>query len=207
MEFYELQVGEDVTNELLKQFKDNVAQYNVNYVTATPTKGFDLSELGHPMQDGGQIVIPILNKDDANPVDRYKYYFIKPLIEHLVKVATGADEVHVISAKVNITFPTANVPNVLNMPHRDFVEGFVYKDMYSGVLYFNDADGDIALFDIDENKKLTLAKRIQHMLGKVVIFDASIPHAGFRPITEPRYALNFNAKIGNKDNLQPHPDI
>lgn len=76
-----------------------------------------------------------------------------------------------------------------NTPHIDSL-----KKHITILYYVNDSDGDTFFFD----KNMEIIKRVNHIAGRLVIFDGNILHSGSHPInSDKRITINFNINTNN----------
>jgi len=99
------------------------------------------------------------------------FKFILPVLARINQPLVNYDRI-----KTNLCF---NISNNTIKKHQLIHKDWDEDDRYSMLYYVNDSDGDTLFFD---NKKKKIIKRVAPKMGRLVIFDAMIPHAGCNPI-------------------------
>lgn len=90
-----------------------------------------------------------------------------------------------------------------NRPHVDLV-GFDHEKILTMIYYVNDSDGDTFFFnqdkfiELEDIKKLTVAKKITPKKGKIVAFRGDIVHSGSHPVeSDFRIVINYNLRVSD----------
>jgi len=117
---------------------------------------------------------------------------LRPIFD---KLQEKCGEITMFRAKVNVTYPYPPYMGYQSqVPHTDMAYDDGRKVPHQVFLYYiNDADGPTYFYN--ENNELIDA--IEPKMGRAVIFDGSILHAGSNPVRFPlRFALNINFRKG-----------
>jgi len=121
---------------------------------------------------------------------------LRPIFDELQK---RCGVITMFRAKINVTYPYPPFMSYQSqVPHTDMAYDDGRKVPHQVFLYYiNDADGPTYFYN--ENNELVDA--IEPKMGRAVIFDGSILHAGSNPVKFPlRFALNINFRKG-KDQI------
>jgi len=82
-----------------------------------------------------------------------------------------------------------NEKRKFNPPHVDLIDA---GDYITAIYYVNNSDGDTYFFDDDYN----VIKKVSPKMGRLVVFDGNIFHAGNHPIkSQERIVINYGFKI------------
>jgi len=133
--------------------------------------------------------------------------FLSPLL-YCVKDYIGID--FIVRSRFDMTTKTSN-KEYIHPPHTDFEHPY---SNITCIIYLNDSDGDTIIFnETNENlsvkeltdlslDNLTIRKRVQPKIGRVLLFDGSLIHTGCSPHNNNNRILlnsNFTNLPMNKD--------
>lgn len=131
--------------------------------------------------DVGQLVCPVIGKDERTDYYEKLDPLLKALQEHLKPV------IGIRRIKFNLTWRTPEANNRWQMPHVDNEDVIDRGNKWWSIVYYvNDSDGDTVLFYPYEKV------RVSPKQGRALIFPAKMKHAGSNPnSSQDRIVINF----------------
>lgn len=155
------------------------------YDSTVTTREADYPQVrGFKLKSTGVAVCQLISKLNGHVYQDRMQWFM-PLINALL-VKIGATDVHLKSAKLNVSWPLGLEPDFIEIPHVDHTDGG-----YTCLIYLSDSDGDTRFFE-EVDGELHLVKQVAYEKGKFVVFPTEMIHAGTAPSKKFRAALNLN---------------